>query len=63
MRKGLVYSGQDRPYFTYFLQEHDELLGKLKVMTNYGALVDITFNNVYRYEMSEDFVDYLQLPR
>lgn len=57
------YGGQDRPFFSYFHEDHDELLGKLKVMENYGAVVDIKFNDVYRYEMTEDFVEYLQLTR
>lgn len=57
------YGGQDRPYFTYYHEDHDELLGKLNVMANYGALVDAKFNDVYRYEMTEDFVEFLQLPR
>lgn len=62
-RKQWSYGGQEHPFFTYFHEDHDELLGKLNVMANYGALVDIKFNDVYRYEMTEDFVEYLQLPR
>ncbi|MGY6708325.1 MAG: hypothetical protein ACXIVF_08355 [Rhizobiaceae bacterium] len=62
-KRGWSYGGQVRPYFTYYYDDHDELLGKLNVMENYGALVDIKFNDVYRYEMTEDFVEYLQLPR
>lgn len=60
--KKLSYGGQERPYFTYYHEDHDELLGKLNVMINYSALVDVKFNSVYRYEMTEDFVEYLQLP-
>ncbi|MEQ8896319.1 MAG: hypothetical protein RID23_04450 [Roseovarius sp.] len=62
-RKKWTYNGQERPYFTYFHEDHEELLGKLNVMVNYGALTETTFNDVFRYEMTEDFVDYLQLPR
>ena len=54
--------GQENSFFTYFREEHDELLGKLNVMANYGALADIRFNDVYRYEMTMEFVEYLQLP-
>lgn len=63
LKRGWGYGGQDRTYFTYYYDDHDELLGKLNVMENYGALVDIKFNDVYRYEMTEDFVEYLLLPR
>jgi len=61
--KKLSYGGQEHPLFQYIHEDHDELLGKLNVMVNYGALVDTKFNMVYRYEMTEDFVEYLQLPR
>lgn len=63
LSKKWSYGGQERPYFTYFHEDHDELLGKLNVMANYGALTDVSFNDVCRYEMTEDFVEYLQLPR
>lgn len=57
------YGGQEHPLFIYYHEDHDELLGKLNVMANYGALVDIKYNDMYRYEMTEDFIEYLQLPR
>lgn len=63
LRKNLMYGGQERPCFVYYHEDHSDLLGKLNVMENYGALTDIKFNNVYRYELTEDFVDYLRLPR
>jgi hypothetical protein len=34
----------------------------LKVMQNYGAITETTHNNIDRYEFTEDFVEYLQLP-
>ncbi|MFN7091461.1 MAG: hypothetical protein ACK4P4_12975 [Allorhizobium sp.] len=61
--KNWSYGGQERPYFTYYHQDHVDLLGKLNVMKNYGALFDVKFNDIYRYEMTEDFVEYLQMPR
>lgn len=63
LSKKWSYGGQERTYFSYFYEDHDELLGKLNVMANFGALIDMKFNDVYRYEMTEDFVDYLELPR
>lgn len=58
-----TYNGQDRLYFTYYYDDHENLLSKLNIMKNYGALIDIKFNNIYRYEIAEDFIDYLQFPR
>lgn len=60
--KNWSYSGQYRPYFTYHHEDHDELIGKLDVMVNYGALIDVKFNDVFRYQLTEDFVEYLKLP-
>ena len=57
------YNGDPRnPIFSYYFEEHDDLKPMLKVMQNYGAVVDITYNNTDRFELTEDFVEYLQLP-
>lgn len=57
------FGGQEKPLHAYYHEDHDDLLGKLGVMVNYGALIETTFGDIFRYEMTEDFVDYLQLPR
>jgi len=62
-RKNWMYGGQDRPFFTYFHEDHEDLLNKLNVMSKYDALVDVKFNDVFRYEMTEDFVEFLERPR
>lgn len=43
-------------------EDHEQLLEKLKVCENYGAVVNITHNNVDRFEFSEDFAEYLEQP-
>lgn len=53
------FNGSDTPLFTYYGEEHDALLGKLEIMTNYGAISDATINRVPRYRFSEDFAEYL----
>ena len=62
LKKKWTYNGQERPYFTYFFEDHDKLLGKLDVCVNYRAVVDIKFNNIDRYRFVEDFVDFLVGP-
>lgn len=57
--KKWCYGGQDRPHFFYFLEDHEHLLGKVKICENYGAVVDVAFNDVARYEFTEEFVEYL----
>ncbi len=54
----LTYCGQEGPYFTYYFEDHDQLPGKLKVCANYGAIQEMTFNNISRYELSEDSVEF-----
>lgn len=53
------YIPGETPFFEYYFDAHADLLGKLKVMENYGALVNIKFNNVPRFEFTEDFAEYL----
>jgi len=63
MSKKWTYNGDpNKPVFSYFYEDHPNLAAKMKVMQNYGAVIDFTFNNVDRFEFTEDFVEYLQLP-
>ena len=47
------------PYPVYYLDEHEDLEGKLQVLANLGHVHDVTNNNVRRFCFQEDFVDYL----
>ena len=47
------------PYLAYYLDDHEDLGGKLQVLGNLGFVRDITYNNVRRFLFQEEFVDYL----
>lgn len=59
LSKRWSYSGQERPFFMYYYEEHSDLLAKLQVCERYFAIRETTHNNVFRYEFEEDFVEYL----
>lgn len=48
--------------FCYYFEDHYDLRPMLKVMQNYDAITEITYNNTDRFEFSEDFAEYLQMP-
>jgi hypothetical protein len=52
----------NNPIFSYFFEDRDNLKPMLKVMQNYDAIIETTYNNTDRFEFTEDFVEYLQLP-
>lgn len=62
MSKKWSYNGSGKMIFSYLFEDHEQLLEKLKVCENYGAVVNITHNNVDRFEFSEDFAEYLEQP-
>lgn len=58
LKRGWVYNTQGT-YLVYYLDEHDDLDGKLQVLKNLGFVREITYNNVRRFVFEERFVDYL----
>ncbi|WP_375230050.1 hypothetical protein [Roseobacter sp. S98] len=63
LSKNWSYNGDpENPIFSYFFEDHDNLKPMLKVMQNYGAIIETTHNNTDRFEFTEDFAEYLQLP-
>ncbi|WP_210213471.1 hypothetical protein [Mesorhizobium sp. M4A.F.Ca.ET.090.04.2.1] len=54
--------GKDKVVFMYFLQDHDDLGGAIDVLSNYGAIFDVTVGQIPRYKLNEDFVEYLAGP-
>ena len=58
LKRGWVYNSH-KPYLSYYLDEHDDLEGKLQVLANLGLVREITYNNVRRFLFQEEFVDYL----
>jgi hypothetical protein len=49
----------ETPCFAYYLEDHDQLMSVLTIMEHVGAIYDIRFNNVPRYNFTEEFVTYL----
>ena len=58
LKRGWIYNSQG-PYLVYYLDEHDNLEGKMRILENIGFIREITFNNVRRFVFEEIFVDYL----
>lgn len=62
MSRKWTYMGKESSLFTYYIEDHDELLAKLKVCEKFGAIVETTSNSVTRYEFTEDFIEFLEQP-
>lgn len=58
LKRGWVYN-HDGHYLAYYLDEHENLEGKLQVLANLGLIREITHNNVRRFVFGEELVDYL----
>lgn len=58
LKRGWAYNSHG-PYLAYYLDEHEDLEGKLQVLLNYGFVHEITYNNVRRFRFQEEFADYL----
>jgi len=43
----------------YYFEDHPDLLSKFQVLENNSLVMDITYNNIYRYQMSEELAAYL----
>lgn len=60
MKRGWVYNNSSgKSILLYYLDEHEDLEGKLQVLMNFGFIREITHNNVRRFVFQESFVDYL----
>ncbi len=44
-------------YFSYYLEEHKDLLDKIIVLENHGYVMDITSTSTKKYRMTEEFVE------
>lgn len=58
LKREWVYNSRSF-YLAYYLDEHDNLEGKLQILENLGFVREITYNNVRRFIFNEHFVDYL----
>lgn len=58
LKRGWIYNSSGT-YLAYYLDEHEDLEGKLRVLENLDLIREITYNSVRRYVFQEKFVDYL----
>jgi hypothetical protein len=59
LKRWWVYNSGGRPYLTYYFDDHEDLEGKIQVLTNLGLVSEITYNDVRRFVFEEELVDYL----
>lgn len=59
MSKKASYNSGSTPYFVYYYEDHDFLDSVITIMIHAGAVYDIAFNRVPRYNFDETFVHYL----
>ena len=60
LHKRWMYNGDpDRPTLSYYHEDHESLSAKAVILANSGAVIDVKFNEVERYLMSEELVEYL----
>ena len=57
-RSAIYIPGSKTP-LEYHYEDHSDLDDKVGLLVNGGAVIDVTFNDVDRYVMSEALVDYL----
>lgn len=53
------YNRGPTPFFTYYYEDHKYLASLMTIMQHAGAIYDVAFNDVPRYNFSEQFVSYL----
>jgi len=58
LKRGWVYNSRGF-YLAYYLDEHEDLEGKLQVLANLGLVREVTYNDIRRFLFAEQFVDYL----
>ena len=58
--RNAVYSAGNNQVVGYYFEEHPALRQKVRILENHGLVQDITYNNVDRFTMSEELVEYLK---
>jgi hypothetical protein len=51
----------DRSMFTYYTDDHPDLLSKFMILQNLGLVRDVRHNDVPRFAFDEVFAEYLTL--
>lgn len=57
--KAMSYNPGNTPFFVYYYDGHEYLPSLMTIMQHAAAIYDISFNDVPRYNFTEDFVAYL----
>ena len=57
--KGWVYNSGGRKLLVYFYEDHEDLDAKIRLLANNNLVNDITYNNVKRFVLTEEFVEIL----
>lgn len=58
LEKGPLYNHRG-DYLVYYFEDHPELENQVRILENHGFVNDTKYNNVARYVMSEELVEYL----
>ena len=53
------YNGDGNQILFYYYDDHPDLDNKIRILENCHLIQEITYNNVKRYRLSEDIVEYL----
>lgn len=61
LKRGWIYNHEGN-YLAYYLEEHEDLEGKLQILENLALIREVTYTNVRRFVFEEEFVDYLLEP-
>jgi hypothetical protein len=59
LERGWLYNPGRTPFFAYYFDEHDQLLAVMTIMEHAGAIYSVKYNDVDRYNFSEEFVSFL----
>lgn len=59
LSRSWTYNGDGSTLLIYYYEDHNQLKDKMTILCNYHLLVDITYNNVKRYNVMESLTDYL----
>ena len=59
LSRSWTYNGDGSTLLIYYYEDHNQLKDKITILCNHLLLVDITYNNVKRYNLTEKLADYL----
>jgi len=59
LKKGWSYNFGNTPCFVYYFEEHEQLLSIMTIMEHAGAIYSVKYNQVDRFNFTEEFVSFL----